>query len=437
MATPPLWQQLQATIDVLAQVEQGQSAATSLNSVNAQLRPAAQALTFAVWRQMGYARHVAVRLAAKPPKIWVQAALWCGLALLAPANASLYDEFTLVDQLVEAVKRCRKESRQAAFVNACLRRFLRERQALEASVRDVPEARWNFPAWWIRRVQSDHPEQWEQVLQASNQAAPMTLRVNRRQTNPELYVERLVGQGFAAKWQGGQAVVLEQPVPVGRLPDFVSGHVSVQDAGAQQAAELLLKGYASTAATRILDACAAPGGKTGHLLELSDAQVHAVEVDPVRAERIGENLQRLGLQAQVHCASLTDLAAWWDGQPFDLVLLDAPCTASGIVRRHPDVRWQRRESDIEALAQTQRLMLECMWPLVRPGGRLLFCTCSIFASEGRAQQAAFLAHNKDAQLLPSPGHLLPTNALQTAAVAHNVGNDHDGFFYALFEKVAA
>lgn len=437
VSAPPLWRQLQVTVDVLSQVAQGQSAAQSLGAVPQALRPAVQALSFAVWRQMGYARYIASRLAAKQPKPWVQSALCCGLGLLARDGVALYDEFTLVDQLVEAVKRRQKFANQAAFVNACLRRFLRERSALDVAASHDPEARWNFPRWWIQRLQQDHPEQWQHILQASNVAAPMTLRVNQRHTTPQAYVQRLAACGMVGQPQGAHAVLLDRPVPVGRLPDFFEGHASVQDAGAQLAADLLLGGYGSTADTRILDACAAPGGKTGHLLEQCDAQVLAVEVDPERAKRIEENLHRLKLKAQVHCESLLDTSAWWDGRPFDLVLLDAPCTASGIVRRHPDVRWQRRESDVEALAQTQALMLERMWPLVRPGGRLLFCTCSVFAAEGRAQVPAFLAHNKDAELLPSPGHLLPRNTLETSAVAHNGALDHDGFFYALFQKSAA
>lgn len=436
-SAPHLWRQLQASISVLVQVERGQSVAHSMTGVVQPLRPAVQALTFAVWRQMGYARHMEAVLAAKTPKPWVRAALWAGLALLAPENASLYDEFTLVDQLVEAVKRTPKESRQAAFVNACLRRFLRERQALEENINQDAVARWNFPDWWIRRIQRNHPEQWEHILHASNQAAPMTLRVNKRRTTPEKYVQRLGTHGLVGHWPGGEVVVLERAVPVGRLPDFDAGHVSVQDAGAQRAAELLLKGYVTNSSTRILDACAAPGGKTGHLLELCDAEVHAVEVDARRVLRIDENLRRLGLQARVHCANLLDTQAWWDGMPFDLVLLDAPCTASGIVRRHPDVRWQRREHDVDALAHTQAHMLAQLWPLVRTGGRLLYCTCSVFLAEGIEQQETFLARNNDARLLPSPGHLLPTSAPKAGSVAHNDAIDHDGFFYALFEKVAS
>lgn len=432
-SSPPLWRQLQGTVDVLTQVAQGQSATNSLNSVDASLRPAVQALSFAVWRQLGFAQFVAGQLAPRRPRPWVFSALCAGLALLAPSAQSRYDEFTLVNQLVEAVRRRRKESHQAAFVNGCLRRFLRERQEISKLAQEDLQAQWNFPVWWIHRVQQDHPAHWEAILRESNVPAPMTLRVNARRTDADAYLARLRAFGLSGRIQGKQTVVLSQAVAVTQLPGFADGDVSVQDAGAQMAAELLLQGGCHSGA-RILDACAAPGGKTGHLLELSDGAVQAVEVDPVRASRIKENLDRLGLQAQVHYASLLDVEAWWDGHPFDFVLLDAPCSASGIVRRHPDVRWQRRPSDIDSLAQIQAHMLNKTWALVRPGGRMLLCTCSIFAAEGRDQERTFLQHNKDAQLLASPGHLLPLGGEQTTAVAHNVGIDHDGFFYALFQK---
>lgn len=434
---PPLWQQLNATVDVLARVGQGHSATIALDAVEVALRPAVQALSFAVWRQWGHAQFIARRLAPREPQPWAHSALCCGLALLAPRKAPLYDDFTLVNQLVEAVKRRRREAHQAAFINGCLRRYLRERREFDHEAKTDLQAYWNFPLWWIRRLQADHPAHWEQILQASNLPAPLTLRVNSRRLTPDVYVTRMAAQGLVGRVQGAQAVVMEQAVPVGRLPGFLAGEVSVQDAGAQMAALLLLDGFAHGVATRILDACAAPGGKTGHLLELTDAHVQAVEVDPQRAARITGNLQRLGLKADVHCASLLDLANWWDGKPFDLILLDAPCTAAGIVRRHPDVRWQRKESDVDSLAAMQAHMLQRIWQLVRPGGRLLLCTCSVFAAEGKEQQSAFLQHNTDARLLPSPGHLLPTGGEQALGVAHNVGLDHDGFFYALFEKSPA
>ena len=220
------------------------------------------------------------------------------------------------------------------------------------------------------------------------------------------------------------------------LPGFAAGLVSVQDAGAQLAAPLLLSGLSATAPLQVLDACAAPGGKTAHLLELAHCQVTALDIDEGRCQLIHETLQRLGLQARVLRADAADLATWWDGQQFDAILLDAPCSASGIVRRHPDVRWLRRESDIAQLAATQKRLLQALWMVLKPGGRLLYCTCSVFRAEGEDQMETFLRHNTQATLLPSPGHLLPLDATNTGVVPDNPAGDHDGFYYALLEKRA-
>ena len=230
-------------------------------------------------------------------------------------------------------------------------------------------------------------------------------------------------------------------MPVRAIAGFDAGEVSVQDAAAQLAAPLLLQGLgcadgAPVATLRILDACAAPGGKTAHLLERADAQVTALEIDPARCERIHETLQRLGLQARVIAADARDPAQWWDGHAFDAILLDAPCTASGIVRRHPDVRWLRRETDIAQLAAQQAALLSALWPLLKPGGRLLYCTCSVFRAEGEEQAQTFVAHNTDAVLRPAPGHLVPQTAAKHNSVQDNLEGDHDGFYYALLEKRA-
>jgi len=187
----------------------------------------------------------------------------------------------------------------------------------------------------------------------------------------------------------------------------------------------------------VLDACAAPGGKTAHLFEMADCRVTALEIDAQRAQRIHHTMQRLGLQAEVVVGDAANPASWWDGQLFDAILLDAPCSASGIVRRHPDVRWLRRETDIAQLGAIQARLLKVLWPLLRPGGRLLYCTCSVFKAEGQDQAQTFLAHNTNAVLLPSPGHLMPGTGANEGAVPDNPNGDHDGFYFALFEKRAA
>jgi 16S rRNA (cytosine967-C5)-methyltransferase len=265
----------------------------------------------------------------------------------------------------------------------------------------------------------------------------MVLRVNALQTTVPAYLAELEAIGIAAQALGHSGIVLGKAVPVGQLPGFASGRVSVQDGAAQMAAPLLLGDAAAQQMPRVLDACAAPGGKTGHLLELGLAQVTALDVDAARCERVRQNLARLGLQAQVLAADAARPDLWWDGQLFEGILLDAPCTASGIVRRHPDVRWLRRESDIAQLALLQKKLLQTVWPLLAPGGRLLYCTCSVFPAEGREQVQTFLANNTDATLLPSPGHLIPANPGKDAAVPDNRMADHDGFFYALLHKQLA
>lgn len=345
--------------------------------------------------------------------------------------------FTLVNQAVEAAKSGTATRSQAGFINACLRRFLRERETLVAITDRNPVAVWNHPDWWIRRLQKEWPDHWQAILKANNQHAPMTLRVNTRRSAVLPYLQTLRMTGVAATAAGNWGVTLEQARPVQEIAGFADGLVSVQDAAAQLAAGLLLSGLASTEPLRVLDACAAPGGKTAHLLELSDCAVTALDIDATRCSRIHETLDRLGLQARVLVADAANVPAWWDGQSFDAILLDAPCSASGIVRRHPDVRWLRRESDIAQLVATQARLLKALWPLLETGGRLLYCTCSVFRAEGEDQIQTFLANNTEASLLASPGHLLPHNGANGHTVPDNLPCDHDGFYYALLEKRAA
>jgi len=431
----PLWRQLQAAASVLAAVRQGESATPAIARIPAEARPGAQALAFHVLRHLGRAEALRKQLARRAPPPAADALLCTALGLAWRESDAPYPPFTLVDQAVEAAKRGSGTRNQQAFVNACLRRFLREREALVAATDADPVARWNHPRWWIARLQQEYPRDWEAILAASNRAAPMTLRVNTRRISREAMQQRLAGADIASRPVGRHGLILERPLPVDAIPGFADGLCSVQDAGAQLAAELLVPGLPEGA--RVLDACAAPGGKTAHICELAPhARGLALDVDPVRCERIHQNLQRLGLQAQVRAADAADTGTWWDGEPFDAILLDAPCTASGIVRRHPDVRWLRRESDVAQLAEQQKRLLTALWPLLRPGGRLVYCTCSVFHAEGQAQIAAFLAHNSTASLRPGPGHLLPGNEAEAGALPDNRPSDHDGFFYAGLEKSA-
>lgn len=436
-AAVPLWRQLQAAASVLQAVRGGESATPALARVTAELRPAAQALAFHALRQLGRADALRRQLAKRAPPPAADALLCTALALCWDAEAAPYEAFTLVDQTVEAAKRHADTRAQQSFINACLRRFLRERDALVAATTKDPVARWNHPRWWIERLRADHPERWQAILDANNSAAPMTLRVNTLRWTRGEAKQALAAMDIVATEVGEQGLILARPLPVQQIPGFAEGKLSVQDAGAQLAAPLLLQELGRERPLRILDACAAPGGKTAHLLELApDAQVVALDVDPLRCERIQDNLRRLGLAGQVRTADAGEPASWWDGQPFDAILLDAPCTASGIVRRHPDVRWLRRESDIAALAAQQARLLEALWPLLRPQGQLVYCTCSVFRTEGDERIAAFVAHNKAAVLRPSPGHLMPQGGAGAGTLRDNLEGDHDGFFYALLQKRA-
>ncbi|MEI7515184.1 MAG: 16S rRNA (cytosine(967)-C(5))-methyltransferase RsmB [Betaproteobacteria bacterium] len=430
-----LWRQLQATASVIAAVRKGASGTAALDAVPSGLRPGVQSLAFYVWRNLGRAQSLRSALVSRAPAPAIDALLCVALALLWNPGESPYDAFTLVNQAVEALKRNPQSRAQANFVNACLRRFLRERAQLLATTDGDLEALWNYPRWWIERVRRDHPQHWQTVLRAGNAHAPMTLRVHARHCSAHDYVLRLQSVGIAARQGEGAAVMLERPVPVTQLPGFGDGWVAVQDAAAQSAAPLLLQGLGQR--PRILDACAAPGGKTAHLLEASDASVVALEIDGARLHRIQDNLQRLGLQAQVIQGDAARPQDWWDGALFDGILLDAPCTASGIVRRHPDIRWLRRESDSGQLAALQSQILQSLWPLLRTGGHMVYCTCSIFRVEGEQQIQNFLARHTDARLCPSPGHLLPGGGAADGAVYDNSSHDHDGFYYALLEKNAA
>ncbi len=430
---PPLWRQLQATALALAAVQGGQSATLAIDAVDVGLRPGVQALLFAVLRQLGRARALRQALASRAPPPAVDALLCTALALLWREQDAAYDAHTLVNQTVEAARRAPHMRPQAAFVNACLRRFLRERAPmLAASARD-PVALWNHPLWWIQRLQQDYPAQWQEILGANNAQPPLSLRVNLRRSSVAAYLDTLQRAGIAARAVGAHGVTLEQARPVLQLPGFAEGLVSVQDPAAQLAAPLLL-GDRVQEPLHVLDACAAPGGKTAHLLELGAGSVTALDVDARRCRRIDENLVRLGLQARVLVGDAAQPQAWWDGQAFDAILLDAPCTASGIVRRHPDVRWLRRPTDVDQLALVQAQLLHSLWPLLKPGGRLLYCTCSVFKAEGAGQMQTFLAHNTDAQLQTSPGHLLPQFGANGKPVPDNGTGDHDGFFYALLQK---
>ncbi len=449
-ASPPLSRTLGLCADAVAAVRAGRSLSDALPDVDAAARPAVQALSFEVLRRLGAALAVRRALAPRDPPSRVDALLLSAIALLWPQDDPPYADHTLVDQAVAAARE--RAAASAGFVNAVLRRFLRERAARVAQAQQDPAAAWNHPAWWIERLRRDWPARWQPLLAAADKHPPMVLRVNARRLDAAACVRRLEDQGHRA-WAlgepalGGQAVVLARPCPVQQLPGFAEGEVSVQDASAQRAAPLLLgpgsgPGVAPEPlrpGARVLDACAAPGGKTAHLLERADLDLLALDSDPRRLARVQETLDRLRLRATLACADARHPARWWDGRPFDAILLDAPCSASGIVRRHPDVRWLRRPEDIGALARTQDALLQALWPLLAPGGRLLFATCSVFKAEGQDRIDAFLQRLPADQAVvdpASPGHLGPVADNSHPGPDGLPATAGDGFHYALIHKLS-
>jgi 16S rRNA (cytosine967-C5)-methyltransferase len=441
-SSPALSLLLNHTADAVQAVRDGQSLTAVMARCPAAVRPGVQALSFHTLRYLGSATELRLLLAPKAPAAKVDALLLTALALLWPSqdgDSPAYAEHTLVDQTVNAART--RAPAAAAFINAVLRRFLRERAALVVAVNSKPLGAYNHPLWWITQLQQDWPGHWQALLLAANTRPPMSLRVNRRLSSGQAYVQTLAEAGreahlLADPALGGQAVVLQAPCAVSILPGFAQGLVSVQDAAAQCAAWLLL-GTGLPDGAHVLDACAAPGGKTAHLLELANLDLLALDSDPQRLLRVGDNLQRLQLHAELKAGDGRRPQDWWDGRPFDAILLDAPCTASGIVRRHPDVRWLRRKEDITALARIQADLLDALWPLLKPGGHLLYATCSLFLAEGQQQIDSFLQRQPPgtALLSPrSPGHLLPLPDNGAQSSTDGSLSLQDGFFYALIRK---
>lgn len=331
-------------------------------------------------------------------------------------------QHTVVDQAVRAAQTLQPQV--GGLVNAILRNFLRQRGDLLEQVASRREARFNHPLWWITELNAQYGvAAATTILESGNTHPPMTLRVNLRRGTTAEYQEMLAEQNMKSSIIAPDALLLEKPVNVDRLPEFFAGRASVQDAGAQYAATLL----DVHAGMRVLDACAAPGGKTAHILEIAEVEMVAVDKDTKRIRRVAENLQRLELQAKLVVGDAAMPSAWWDGRVFDRILADVPCSASGVVRRHPDIKWLRRREDIALFAQQQTEILNALWSLLKAGGKLLYVTCSVFKQENEDVVAQFLAMHSDASrvavTLPgeSHGQLLPDES-------------HDGFFYALLQK---
>ncbi|MEJ2059878.1 MAG: 16S rRNA (cytosine(967)-C(5))-methyltransferase RsmB [Gammaproteobacteria bacterium] len=413
----------------------GQSLSRALPPVLARLepetRPRVQAWCYGVLRRYFRLTALLDRLLERPLKprdLDVTCLLLLGLYQLSDPQAKQY---AIVDQSVRTARALRK-AWAAGLVNGVLRRYLRERERLEAELELAPATRYALPEWFIERLQAAYPEDWPGICEATNRHPPMTLRVNLMQGSREDYLARLAEAGLsaAAHPQVPSAIILERPVEVDALPGFAAGEVSVQDGAAQLAGWLL----DVRPGQRVLDACAAPGGKTTHLLEQAGGELEltAVDIDTGRLARVRENLDRLGLAVELKTGDAARPADWWDGRPYDRILLDAPCSATGVIRRNPDIRLHRRAADIDELSRRQGELLAALWPLLKPGGMLLYATCSILPQENDAVVERFLAQEGSAGCLTIDAawgrmqgcgrQILPGEA------------DMDGFYYACLGK---
>ncbi|HEB95406.1 MAG TPA: 16S rRNA (cytosine(967)-C(5))-methyltransferase RsmB [Sedimenticola thiotaurini] len=420
---------------LLARLQQGESLSVLLAGEPRGLAPRDRALVKALcygtarwWPQLEALYRVLVRRPLKSRDRDVKALLLLGLHQLQHMRIAPH---AALDRTVAAARVLGKPW-AAGLVNGVLRRFQREREALLADLEQDPVARWAHPAWLLQAVQRAWPEQWQAVVEAANRQPPMSLRVNLRRIGRDAFLERLQQQGIDARPIATvpSGLVLDQPLEVERLPGFREGLVSVQDGGAQLAAGLL----APEPGQRVLDACAAPGGKTGHLLESAPdgVEVTAVEIDPARLQRIRENLERLGLTAEVCQGDAARPAGPWAQRRYQRILLDVPCSATGVIRRHPDIKLLRRASDIGPLTELQARILDAVWPLLEPGGRLLYATCSLLPEENQQQVESFLRRRPDARERPI-----------SADWGHACGSGRqilpgeggmDGFYYACIEK---
>jgi len=422
----PLSEAITIAAQALGEVMHGRSLGEVLEQLSAQERPIVQSLTFDALRKWTSSQELIKEFVPKTPPPETAYLLSVAIALFLHGEQKTYAAHTIVDQAVEACGQYDKTLYAKGMANAVLRKVSQKLQAVVDKGYAPDPISMYYPAWWRANLKKSYPKEWQAIGFQQAQRAPLILRVNERQHTRDQYQAMLSQVGIASKTIDTlagiplpSALILEEAVPVSGLPEFYSGAVSVQDAGAQLAAILLNP----QAGDLILDACAAPGGKTAHLLELADADVVALEIDKERLTRIGGNLDRLRLHSERVQILRGDASqpSWWDGRSFDKILLDAPCSASGIVARHPDIPFLRRASDIAQLQQKQQGILAQAWQMLKPDGVLLYITCSIFPEEGEDQAKWFAAEYPNALRLSAPGQILPSAT-------------NDGFYYALFKK---
>ena len=398
-------------------------------ALTTQNRSLLRAMAYGVVREHTLLAALAERLLEKPLQKQgeVQALLLCGLyqvrSMRMPAHAAVAETVNAVP--LHAAPWAR------GLVNAVLRRYQRERAALESALPTDPVVRASHPAWLVGALRRDWPGAWKDVLAAGNEPGPLTLRVNRRRGNVVEVLQRLPASGLSGRRVPGapDAIVLDEAVAVDRIPGFADGVVSVQDASAQRAAPLL----DLAAGQRVLDACAAPGGKSAQILEHADVDLLALDLDPARLQRVEETLARLQLRCELRAGDARRPAAWWDEKPFDRILLDAPCSGTGVIRRHPDIKWLRRPTDIPRMAQAQLEMLHALWPLLAPGGVLLYSVCSVLGAEGGEVVNRFLAEESKARPV-----LIGADWGEAIGPGRRLapGGDFDGFYFAKLRKTA-
>lgn len=419
-------------------IEQGRNLPDALASFKSDNPSLTQAMSYGVIRYYQQLEFFASQLVNKPLRKKdhdIQLLILLGIyqldAMNIPAHAAVS----------ETVKVCTTLKKDWArnFVNGVLRQFQRQQQQLHTAIIENTEARYSHPQWLVDELKNAWPDDWQTILQANNKQPPMTLRVNRQQATRENYQAALLKHHITSHTHAyaPDALTLEAPCDVNNLPGFTEGHCSVQDASAQLAALLL----APRANESILDACAAPGGKTAHILELQPElkRLVALDVEEKRLQGILENLQRLALSAEVICGDAARPEEWWDNQPFDRILLDAPCSATGVIRRHPDIKLLRREEDIPRLVKLQQQILDQLWPLLKPGGILIYATCSVLPQENTQQIEQFLARTADANLVElEAGWGIKTSAGRQILPGINQPDAYgmDGFFYAQLVKQA-
>lgn len=370
----------------------------------------------------------------------LRALLACGLyqlrAMRVPAHAAVAETVAATAVLGRPWAK--------GLTNALLRRYQRERETLDQQLPSTPALRYGYPDWLVEAIRRDWPEEWRGVLAAGNVQGPMTLRVNRRHGTREDYRAELATAGLSSRTveAAPDALVLDEAVAVEQLPGFAEGRVSVQDASAQLAAILLDVQPGQPEKLRVLDACAAPGGKTAHILERTDERAEKIDMialdrDPARLARVRETLGRIGADAMLIEADAADTADWWKGKRFDRILIDAPCSGTGVIRRHPDIKWLRRETDIAALAAQQLRLLRALWPLLKLDGVLVYATCSVLKAEGEDVLRAFLAEVPEAMEWAIEPTADQSIWGEDCGIGRRLapGGDFDGFYYARLKRV--